>query len=163
MRSIEGAPKIDQNDVKELIRGVTAPKKVAFILALAQLGSRSRAADAVGISKMLIWQWNREDPAFKKAFVRAMEIASDLLEDEMIRRAAEGVIEPVFQGGRLVGSKRAFSDALLMFALKGAKPEKYADRSKVEHTGEVDLVARLRAGRERVLGRALPSEDNSDD
>lgn len=153
LKSLSDHPKLDPEDVRTLVRGVTAPKKVAFLLCLAQLGNRTRAAQACGMSTVLAWQWQRDDPAFKKCFIRAMEIASDLLEDEAVRRAAEGVIEPVYQGGRLVGSKRVYSDTLLMFTLKGMKPEKYADRSKVTHDGSVDLVGRLQAARDRALGR----------
>ena len=79
-----------------------------------------------------------------------MEMAADLMDDELMRRACEGVLRPIFQGGKLVGSVRERSDTLLIFGLKGAKPEKYADRQKVEVT---DVTERLRAARERALGR----------
>lgn len=162
LKAMDGMPVVHPDEVRELIRGVVAPKKIAFLIALAQLGNRGRAAEACGISKVLVWQWQRDDPAFKKAFVRAMEAASDLLEDEMIRRAAEGVLEPVYQGGKLVGSMRRYSDTLLMFALRGAKPKKYAERQRHEHDLAPNLLERLTRGRERALGRA-PAEVNDDD
>lgn len=144
---------IDKETAKKICAGVIEPKKIAYLLALAQLGNRSRAAKAVGISAMLPWCWRRDDDAFREAYVRAMEMAAELQEDEMLRRAAEGVVEPVFQGGRMVGSIRRFSDTLLIFGLKGSMPEKYSERQKVEHSGAVDIVGRLNAGRERALAR----------
>lgn len=159
MRSIEDMPDMNVEEARELLKGVTQPKKQAFILALAMTGSRSRACQAVDIGRIRVWEWMREDPLFVEAFKRAWEVASDLMEDEMIRRGVEGVLEPVFQGGKLVGSIRRHSDVLLMFALKANKPEKYADKQKVEHTLDSELLARLTAGRERALGRGTGEND----
>lgn len=151
LSSIEGLPHVPIDTARGLIKGIIEPKKQAFILALAQLGNRTRAAKAIGISTMQTWNWRRDDDNFRAAYMKAMEVAGELMEDEMVRRACEGVIEPVFQGGKLVGSVRKYSDTLLIFGLKGAMPDKYADRQKIQH--EVDIVGKLRAGRERALGR----------
>jgi hypothetical protein len=43
------------------------------------------------------------------------------------------VTEGVYYKGKPVGVKRIYSDALLMFLLRGARPEKY--RTGVELTG----------------------------
>lgn len=47
------------------------------------------------------------------------------LEAEALRRALEGVSEPVFHQGRECGSKVKHSDTLLMFLLKTLRPERY--------------------------------------
>ena len=52
---------------------------------------------------------------------------------EIKGRGFEGGEEPVYQGGKLVGTKRRFSDNLAMFRLKGEMPNKY--REVHEHTG----------------------------
>lgn len=44
-------------------------------------------------------------------------------------------------------------NGLLQFMLRGAKPEKYRERHQVEHTGSVDIVQRLQAGRKRAAER----------
>ena len=72
-------------------------------------------------------------------------MGGDVLEDEAVRRAKEGVEEPVYQGGKLVGHVQKYSDTLLIFLLKGAKPQKYGD--KVRHTngdgdGPIQFVTR---------------------
>lgn len=153
--NIEEATPTEMAEARDLVKGVTEPRKQAFIFALTATGSRSRACRATKVGYNTVWQWNRDDPAFAKAYVKAMEIASDRIEDEAIRRATEGVIEPVFQAGKLVGSVRRFSDHLLTVVLKGAKPEKYADKHKVDVS--VDVADRLIKARERAFGRA-PAE-----
>ena len=50
----------------------------------------------------------------------------DALEDEAIRRAREGVVEPVFQAGLHCGNVRKYSDLLLIFLLKSRRPHRYA-------------------------------------
>ncbi len=148
---IEGRPEVPRDVAKMLTEGVMEPKKIAFLLNLSMLGNRTRAARATGVSPVTTWLWRRDDDVFRKRYEEAMKIAAELHEDEMYRRASEGTLEPVFQGGRLVGSVRKFSDTLLIFTLKGAMPDKYKER--VEHSGTVDLAQRLKAGRERALGR----------
>ena len=144
---------LDRETVAKLCAGIVDHKKQKFLCYLAILGNRSRAADATPISCTTTWFWRRDDEQFNARYDDAMKIAAELHESEMFRRASEGVLEPVYQGGRLAGTVRKYSDTLLIFALKGAMPEKYADRQKVEHSGQVDVVQRLRAARERALGR----------
>lgn len=155
LANLEGENTIDKKIADELCVGITDPKKRKFILTLSILGNRTRAAQACGVSAMVPWMWRKQDDDghFAKAYEKAMKIAAELHEDEMYRRASEGVIEPVFQGGKLVGSIRKYSDTLLIFALKGAMPDKYGDKTKVEHSGTIDVADRLRAARERVFKR----------
>ena len=42
-----------------------------------------------------------------------------------MRRAREGVEEPVFQGGLCCGHVRRYSDLLLIFLLKSRRPHRY--------------------------------------
>ena len=60
-----------------------------------------------------------------------------MAEDELFRRAVEGVEQPVYQLGKLVGHVREYSDKLLELYLKSHAPEKYMDRQSVEHSGAV--------------------------
>jgi hypothetical protein len=56
-------------------------------------------------------------------------MACDILEAEAHRRAVEGVEKPVgWYKGRPGGYVREYSDVLLIFLLKGLRPEKYKDR-----------------------------------
>ena len=71
----------------------------------------------------------------------AMKLGSMLklkmAEDELQRRSIEGVEEPVYQGGELVGYKRKYSDTLLLGLLKSEDPDKYSDKQQVQLTGAV--------------------------
>jgi hypothetical protein len=58
---------------------------------------------------------------------------ADQLEQEARRRAHDGVRKPVYQGGKRVGYIQEYSDTLLIFLLKGLRPEKY--RERFEHSG----------------------------
>ena len=72
---------------------------------------------------------------FAKDRKGALDMGADTLEDEAVRRAKDGVEKPVYQGGKLVGHVQEYSDTLLIFLLKGARPEKYRDRVQQELSG----------------------------
>jgi hypothetical protein len=55
-----------------------------------------------------------------------------------VRRARDGITEPVCQGGKLVGHVQKYSDSLLIFLLKGAKPKKYSERMQAQISGSDD-------------------------
>lgn len=102
-------------------------QKTAFLAAFAEVGTVKSAAKAAGISRTTHYNWLRDDPAYAVALEQAAADAGDRLEAEAVRRAVEGWDEPVFHRGEVVGYVHKYSDTLLIFALKGAKPEKYKD------------------------------------
>ena len=75
-----------------------------------------------------------------------------MLADECRRRAL-GEDEPQFYKGKQVGVIKRYSDNLLMFLMKGAKPEVYRENHHHQHTGSVDIVAKIREGRDRLASR----------
>lgn len=111
-------------------------KQLAFLEAFVELVSVTRAAKKARIYRTIVYDWIRDDAEFKKAYERACEIATFKLEDEAIRRAYEGTLRPVFQGGEKVGSIREYSDTLLIVLLKARAPEKYKERTSSELTGK---------------------------
>lgn len=130
------------------------PKKRAFLAAYVRVASITKAAEIAGISRESHYEWKASDPDYARAFEAAKQIACETLEDEAVRRAHEGVDEPVYQGGQLVGTIRKYSDTLLIFLMKGAMPEKYKDRVSNEISGSMNLIDRLASGRQRVLNEA---------
>jgi hypothetical protein len=62
------------------------------------------------------------------------------LESEARRRAVDGVDEPVFHKGRICGTVRKYSDALLMFLLRGNAPEKYKEGVTVGGNGAQIII-----------------------
>ena len=107
---------------------ITRPKKRAFLAAYAEVGNVSQAAKIAGIDRQTHYDWKRNDPDYAEAFGHAEEMAADRLEQEARRRAVKGVEEPIFYQGKKVGTVQKYSDTLLIFLLKGARPEKYAER-----------------------------------
>ena len=57
-----------------------------------------------------------------------------------MRRAVDGVEEPVYQGGQLVGTKLVYSDTLLGKLLNANRPAKYRERFDVAHSGNLSVV-----------------------
>jgi hypothetical protein len=78
-----------------------------------------------------MYLWREEDEAFRAQWDKARDLGADALEDELMRRAKNGTLKPIYQGGHLVGRVREYSNTLGIFLLKGAKPEKYRDNVHV--------------------------------
>lgn len=114
-------------------------KKQPFIEAYRALGTITAAAESAGIPRGTHYDWLKNDAEYAAEFAHAEEAVADMLEQEAIRRAAYGVDEPVWHQGQQVGSVRKFSDTLLIFLLKGHRPEKFKDRAQV--TSEVTVHA----------------------
>lgn len=121
-------------------------KDEAILEALREGGTVADAAKAAVINRATAYRWREADKKFADAWDDAIEEGTDALEKEAIRRAVEGVREPVIYQGKFstvtdpnTGEEtpltvRKYSDSLLMFMLKGRRPEKFKDRH--EHTGK---------------------------
>lgn len=107
----------------------------SFLVELAEFGNVREACRRAKLTRSKLYQWRENDEAFAKRWDEAYALGVAGLEDEARRRAAEGVDKPVFQQGEQVGKVREYSDGLLMFLLKGAKPDVYKERVSAEHSG----------------------------
>ena len=74
-----------------------------------------------------LMSWLEGDPDYRKQFEQSRKRIVQLLEDEALRRAVEGVEKPISVNGE-TKIIREYSDTLLIFLLKGAAPEKYRER-----------------------------------
>ena len=116
------------------------PKKQAdFLDRIAGGWSITDGAKAAGVSTRTIYDHKAADSAFATALEDALEAGSDVLEDEARRRAVDGVTQEkgIYHRGNLVGSviETTYSDTLLIFLLKGRRPEKFRDRTDQRHSG----------------------------
>jgi len=114
----------------------TPQRKKLFLAAYREVGIITKAAEVAGISRRTHYKWLEADKDYAKQFSEATEDAADAMESEAWRRAMQGTEKPVFYKGKQCGSIQEFSDVLLIFMLKGARPEKY--RERVEHMGGID-------------------------
>ncbi len=108
----------------------------AFITALSLQGVVSYACQSAKVSRATVYEHRASHEDFAAAWDEALEVAADALELEARRRAHDGVAEPVF--GRVgkdedgeIGTIQKYSDTLLMFLLKGARPQKYRERHEI--------------------------------
>lgn len=72
---------------------------------------------------------------YKGAVNIGREARTIMLEDEAVHRAVEGDEEDVYYKGKVVGKKTVKSDSLMTQLLKAHDPDRYAERSVVEHGG----------------------------
>jgi len=131
----------------------TKARQTAFLAAFCETASITRAAKAAKVHRRLHYDWLL-DPGYLLRFDRATDQATAILEDEAVRRANEGVPEFKYYKGQLCyrqkwneGTLRwerygkplavvRYSDALMMFMLRGLKPEKYRERTTTELVGK---------------------------
>lgn len=137
-----------------------------FLVALSTTGNVRAACEATRIDRKTAYNRRDADEDFAAAWADALDEAADLLELEARRRAYEGVRRLKFDRGTLItvpatdvdGNpvldpetkqpvmvpyvEHEYSDTLIIFLLKGARPEKYRERTDVRHSGKID-VSRL--------------------
>lgn len=113
-----------------------------FFVALENGHSVNAACKAAGYARSRVYVWRREDAAFATAWDAASVIASDLLEEEADRRGRDGYEEPVFYRGEESGSRRKYSDGLLLARLKALKPDTYREGGGAPGGGK--LTVRIR-------------------
>jgi hypothetical protein len=107
----------------------TQKKREKFLAAYRELGIIRDAAKVANIARATVYRW-LDDETFRAQFEEAKEEAIEKLEREAVRRACEGVDKPIYYKGQLVDTVREYSDTLLIFLLKGLRPDKYAERVK---------------------------------
>ena len=106
--------------------------KQIFLKELARTGIVGTACKKAKIGRTTAYKVRDEDEDFAAAWAAALDDATDDMEAEAWRRGKQGTLKPVFQGGKEVGKIREYSDTLLIFMLKGARPEKYRDRQQID-------------------------------
>lgn len=98
-------------------------------------GNRKLSAEKVRVSTKTMYSWRREDTIFAEEWDICEEMGVDSLEDEAVRRGHDGVEEDIYYKGEIVGQKTNYSDAVLMFLLKGKRRERYGDSKHVTLEG----------------------------
>ena len=100
--------------------GWTPKRQRDFIESLATHGCVRRAAAEVNMSQRNCYTLRNAPGAeeFRKAWDAAIDCGLARLKDIVFERAIEGVLVPVFAGGKLVGFQRKHNDALAMFILR---------------------------------------------
>lgn len=113
---------------------ISKRKRNLFLENLRRTGKIKLSAQCAGYAdSTYLRRLYNNDEDFARQWDEALLIAADdILEPELMRRAVEGIDKPVYYKGEHVATDVQYSDQLLMFALKAAKPDKYRDNVKVE-------------------------------
>ena len=114
----------------------TAEKRAAFLSALEETANVKLSCEQSGLPRQTAYDWRRADGQFAEAWEAALDIGTDALEDEAVRRAMQGTDKPVYYQGDECGTVREYSDTLLIFMLKARRPDRFKDRSHHELTGK---------------------------
>lgn len=116
--------------------------KPLFLEKLREHANISRAAKDAGISRKTVYKERDNSTTFANEWDDALEEGIDYLEEEARRRAFEGVDEPLMFQGIKVGTVRKYSDTLMIFLLKGRRPDVYGD--KLKHQGDPNAPLTVR-------------------
>ena len=133
-----------------LAENVEDRKARVVLLSIAKGNSITQGCYEASISRSMHNHWLKHSEAYRLAYAEAEACAVEVWEAEVKRRAYEGVEEPVYQKGQLVGFIRKYSDLLAIFHLKGARPEKYRD-NHVALQINVNLASEVERARRRVI------------
>lgn len=96
--------------------GQNGHHKKKFLEGYVATGTISGGALFAGVHRHTVYQWQENSETFKADFEAVKDEVADKLEQEAIRRAL------------------TTSDTMLIFLLKGQRPEKYGDKTQHEVT-----------------------------
>lgn len=117
-------------------RAITPSARGKFLDAVGSGWSVTAAAERAGFSRQRFYELRDEDESFAVEWTQADERGTQVLEDELRKRAVEGWDEDTFDGdGMLQRRVRRYSPALLIFLLKAKRPDVYRDNATVQVTG----------------------------
>lgn len=93
-------------------------------------------ADVIGVAPHTLYNWRNDDADFARNWRFAHMAYMETLRIEAVRRAVEGVEEPILKNGVPVldprtgraFATRKYSDRLLEFLMKAGDPETYCDK-----------------------------------
>lgn len=109
----------------------TADAAAAILASLAAGQSPSKAAAAAGLELRELRSWQAEDVRFADRMADALEVGTDLLEDEVFRRGVVGVSTPIVaKDGSVVGESVKYSDTLLLRLLAARHPARWRDATR---------------------------------
>lgn len=111
-----------------------------FIAVLRRTRTVTLSARAAGIDACTAYRLREESPAFRERWDEALAVIDDAAEACLAQRAMQGWLEPVYQGGKLVGHVRKWSEKLLLAYLKANRPDRF-NRAAAEAAKPDDGIA----------------------
>jgi hypothetical protein len=132
--------------------------KEQFLLFLSRSGQLVSSAAQAGVSSQTVRNHREADPEFDTLVEDAISRYRDSVDAEIKRRGIDGIEEPVFYQGVVVGWLRRYSDALALAHAKAHDP-RYRERTQldVKHSGGVMVVPAQPATTQDWTNRFAPS------
>ena len=133
--------------------------RVQFLEALSRTGNVGAAAYYVQRSRQSAYDLRRRDPDFARGWQAALVLARDVAEDVLQERAIDGVEEPVYYHGEVVGTRRRFDSRLLLAHL--ARLDKAAGEIPARRAAArfEELMEAIRSGADTAPLIAVPTDD----
>ena len=132
---------------RERFDGFTPLRQRAFLRALTETGTYADACRRVNLSTTAARNMRERYPEFAAACDRALAMSVATLEQAAVERAVQGVEEPVWHAGKVVGTRVRRSDTLLKLMLVRGDRRDGRDRTKEELVEAARDAARLAGGR----------------
>jgi hypothetical protein len=111
-------------------------KRREFLRVLAKTGSVKKAALAVKLTPRALYLAREKFPDFAKNWNAAQAIYLEFEAEEKLRsRAVDGVREPVYFQGNIVGYKIAYDSGVTQFWYRANMRDKYGEKSEVSISG----------------------------
>jgi hypothetical protein len=154
------------------LRPLSSSTRQRFLEGLAEGLTVKAAAEKAGRGHpRRFYELRAEDAEFAASWQESLEQGTQVLEEELRRRAVDGWDETLreYRGGELARETvtRRYSPALLIFLLKARDPARFRDSVQVNAGGEVTFVLDSLLARARGLPPAADAElgpgDVSDD
>lgn len=130
------------------------PQQALFLQQYALNRCVRKSARIAGISDMAVFDLRKRSPEFAEKMQQAEDAYVERIVHAAHKRAVEGVDEPIFGQGGQVGTRKKFSDALLIRLLQRYDPS-FRETSttkvegRVEHALTIDLEALKRLPAEK--------------
>ena len=152
------APDADDLPFAAHFDGFTKDRRRAFLRKLTETGDVEEACRYVRLTAAGAYKLRREHASFRTAWDKALGQSVAILEQAAIDRAINGVEEPVWHGGKIVGTRIVRSDTLLRTLLVrgGAGVKKGA--TKRERIEIAKQAATLAGG---YFGERLPQSSDA--
>jgi hypothetical protein len=128
--------------------GLTDLKQRTFIQLLADSGSVTMAAKAIGTTTSAMYGLRRREGAesFAAAWEAAIEIGARRVLDTLVEHAIHGTPETILQDGEVVAERRRYNHRAMMWIVSQRFPEKYGSATGLmEMSGMSHAMQKLKA------------------
>ena len=98
----------------ETAQGWTRERKARFLDHLSVKGNVRAACARVGLSPEAAYRLRRRDEEFARAWIAALGLARARSEQVLADRAIDGIEEPIYYRGELIGTRRKYDTRLLL-------------------------------------------------